>query len=196
MSSNVKHKGKLLIFSAPSGSGKTTLVKYLLANIENICFSVSATSRQPRVGETEGKEYYFVSAEMFRKKIEKNEFLEWEEVYEGVFYGTLFSEVERLRSEGHTVLFDVDVVGGLNIKKFYGDEALAVFIEAPSVEVLEQRLLKRSSDSPESIQKRLEKAKWEMSFAKDFDIIIVNDVLEEAEQETLSVVTNFLNETI
>ena len=193
MSSNAVNKGKLLIFSAPSGSGKTTLVKYLLANIENVCFSVSATSRLPRVGEIEGKEYYFMSSEMFRQKIENNEFLEWEEVYEGIFYGTLFSEVERLRSKGHTVLFDVDVVGGLNIKKYYGNEALAVFVEAPSIEVLEQRLFKRSSDSPESIQERLEKAKWEMSFAKDFDIIIVNDVLEE--QETLAIVTNFLNET-
>jgi guanylate kinase len=195
MSSNAVNKGKLLIFSAPSGSGKTTLVKYLMANIENVCFSVSATSRLPRVGEVEGKEYYFISSEMFRQKIENNEFLEWEEVYENIFYGTLVSEVEHLRSKGYAVLFDVDVVGGLNIKKYYGNEALAVFVEVPSIEVLEKRLLKRSSDSPESIQERLKKAKWEMSFAKDFDIIIVNDVLEEAEQETLALVTNFLNET-
>ena len=195
MSLNSKQKGKLLIFSAPSGSGKTTLVKYLLSKIENICFSVSATSRSPRPGELHGKDYHFVSSETFLQKVENNEFLEWEEVYENVYYGTLLSDVERLRSKGNTVLFDVDVVGGLNIKKHYGDEALAVFVEAPSIEILEQRLVNRSSDSPESIKKRIEKAKWEMSFAKDFDIIIVNDILEEAEQETLAIVTNFLRET-
>lgn len=190
---STQQKGKLLIFSAPSGSGKTTLVKHLLQNMDNLCFSVSATSRAPRTGEIDGKDYYFISQEEFQKKIEHKEFLEWEEVYKGTCYGTLLSEVEQLRSDRKNVLFDVDVVGGLNIKKYYGDEALAVFVKAPSVEVLKQRLIVRSTDSMESIQKRIDKAEWEMSFEKDFDVVIVNDNLEKAQKEILYIVNCFLS---
>lgn len=189
---SAQQKGKLLIFSAPSGSGKTTLVKHLLQNMENLCFSVSATSRAPREGETNGKDYYFISKEEFQKRVENKEFLEWEEVYKGTCYGTLLSEVERLRSDKKTVLFDVDVVGGLNIKKYYGNEALAIFVKAPSVEVLKQRLISRSTDSIESIQKRLDKAEWEMTFEKDFDVVIVNDNLEKAQKKILEIVNHFL----
>ena len=151
-------KGKLIIFSAPSGSGKTTIVKHLLRKIPGLNFSVSATSREPRAGESDGKDYYFLSEAAFRNKIRNNEFLEWEEVYPGIFYGTMKSEVERIRNEGKHVVFDVDVVGGLNIKKYYGDEALAVFIRPPSVEELRKRLQTRSTEPEEKINMRVTKA--------------------------------------
>jgi guanylate kinase len=187
-----KAKGKLLIFSAPSGSGKTTLVKHLLNEFKTLAFSVSATSRNKRMGEKQGKDYYFIDAENFRKKIEADLFLEWEEVYAGVFYGTLFEEVERLRNKGKHVVFDVDVVGGLNIKKQYGEQALAVFIKAPSLEVLAERLRHRSTDSEESIVKRLEKAKWETGFEDQFDYVLVNDNLKEAQEKMRQIVADFI----
>lgn len=187
-----KPKGKLLIFSAPSGSGKTTLVKHLLNEFKTLAFSVSATSRSKRHGEKHGKDYYFINAENFRKKIEADLFLEWEEVYEGIYYGTLFEEVERLRSKGKHVVFDVDVVGGLNIKKHYGDMALSVFIKAPSLEVLAERLRHRETDSEESITKRLEKAQWETNFEDQFDIVLVNDDLKEAHEKISQIVAEFI----
>ena len=187
-------KGKLIIVSAPSGAGKTTLVRHLLEGNLNLGFSVSATSRQQRPGETDGKDYFFMTSDAFREKIEAGDLLEWQEVYAGSFYGTLLSEVEKLRHLGKNVIFDVDVVGGMNIKKKFGKEALSVFISPPSIEVLEQRLKNRSTDSPETIAKRMEKAKWEMSFAPQFDVVVVNDNLEEARRNIYSVVEQFLSE--
>jgi guanylate kinase len=185
-------KGKLIIFSAPSGAGKTTIVKHLLNKGFNLEFSVSATSRPPRGNEKHGKDYYFLTADDFKKKIANNEFLEWEEVYTNKFYGTLKSEVERIRQEGKNVVFDVDVVGGCNIKDYYGDEALSVFVQPPSVETLEKRLKARSTDSDEVIKTRVEKAKYELSFAPRFDKIIVNDKLEEALEEAEKMLNEFL----
>lgn len=187
------NKGKLIIFSAPSGSGKTTLVRHLLNKGYNIEFSVSATSRNPRVNETNGKDYYFISANEFRKKIENNEFLEWEEVYSDNYYGTLKNEVERIRNKGKNVVFDVDVVGGCNIKNYYGNEALSVFVQAPSIEELEKRLSYRSTDSAEVIKTRIEKAKYELSFASHFDVVIVNDNLENALIEAEKIVSDFIH---
>jgi guanylate kinase len=184
--------GKLLIFSAPSGSGKTTLVKHLLNEFNELAFSVSATSRSKRSGEKHGKDYYFMSAEIFRKKIESGLFLEWEEVYDGIFYGTLLEEVERLRKKGKNVVFDVDVVGGISIKKHYGDQALSVFVKAPSLEVLAERLRRRKTDSEESITKRLQKAEWETNFEGQFDIILINDNLNEAHEKISKIVTEFI----
>ena len=187
-------KGKLIIFSAPSGAGKTTIVRHLLDKGFDLEFSVSATSRAPRHTETDGKDYYFLSAEEFAGKVKNDEFLEWEEVYKGTSYGTLKSEVERIRKAGKNVIFDLDVVGGLNIKKFYGDEALAVFVQPPSVEELRQRLKARSTETPEKIAMRIAKAEHELSFAVEFDVVIVNDDLEKAFKEAEKVVTTFLNE--
>jgi guanylate kinase len=186
-------KGKLLIFSAPSGAGKTTIVRYLLGLKLGLEFSVSATSRKKRPNEKNGKDYYFLSTEEFRQKIEMKEFIEWEEVYPGQFYGTLKHEVERIRNKGNHVVFDVDVVGGLNIKKQFGEDALAVFIQTPSFEVLEDRLRSRSTENEISLQKRLTKAIKETDYAGKFDIILVNDKLDEALLEAREIVTNFLN---
>ena len=187
-------KGKLLIFSAPSGAGKTTIVKHLLQKNFDLNFSVSATSREPRTGETHGKDYFFLSEKEFRKKIENDEFLEWEEDYKGIFYGTLKSEVERLRNSGKNVIFDVDVVGGLNIKKHYGDEALAVFVQPPSVEELKKRLRNRSTESEEKINMRIAKAEKELRYARRFDLIIINDNLDSALKIVESKVADFLSE--
>lgn len=186
-------KKKLLIFSAPSGSGKTTLVNHLLSEIDDIAFSVSATTREPRGNEQNGVEYYFMSLEEFKQRVENDEFLEWEEVYPGRCYGTLKAVVEKMREEGYHVAFDVDVVGGTNIKKYYGDEALSVFIQAPSIEALRERLVKRQTDSMEEIEKRLAKAQWEMDFAQGkFDCTIINDDLETAKRDILEAVQNFI----
>ena len=187
-------KGKLIIFSAPSGSGKTTIVKHLLTKEYGLEFSVSATSRLARGNEVNGKDYYFLSPEEFKQRVANHEFLEWEEVYSGVFYGTLLSEVERIREKGNHVIFDVDVVGGCNIKKYYGDEALSVFVQPPSVEELKNRLLSRSTDSPEVIATRVAKAEHELSFAPLFDVILINDRLEDAFKEVEGIVGNFLGE--
>lgn len=186
--------GKIIIVSAPSGAGKTTTVKHLLQQNFGLEFSVSATSRQPRPGETNGKDYYFIPESEFRQKIENREFLEWEEVYEGNLYGTLKSEVIRILNLGKSVIFDVDVVGGLNIKKFYGNDALAIFITPPSVEELEKRLKKRSTETEEKINTRIAKAKKEMEFAGQFDVIIVNDVLSTALADAEKAVAGFLTE--
>lgn len=188
-------EGKLVIFSAPSGAGKTTIVRHLLSLGLNFGFSVSATTRKPRGNEQNGKDYHFLSVEDFKNKIAQNEFLEWEEVYPGCFYGTLKSEVERMCKNGQNVLFDVDVVGGSTIKKIYGAKALAVFIQPPSIKDLELRLLERSTDSLEGIRKRVEKAEHEIGYADLFDLIIVNDKLEDALLEAEEQVKAFLDKT-
>lgn len=184
--------GKLIIFSAPSGAGKSTIVNHLLTQNLNLQFSISATSRLPRGTEKNGIEYYFLSPNEFRKKINNDEFLEYEEVYQDKFYGTLKSEVERIITSGGNVLFDVDVVGGCNIKKYYGDKALSIFIEVPSIEMLRERLLKRGTDSLEVIEGRIAKAEYEQTFASNFDKVIINDDMETAKAEALKVVREFL----
>lgn len=185
--------GKLVIFSGPSGAGKSTLVQYLKSIPElNLGFSISATSRAKRENETEGKDYYFLSIEKFKSRIEENEFLEWEEVYPGQYYGTLKSEISRLTIDGKNILFDVDVVGGTNIKRQYKDNSLAVFVQPPSTEVLEQRLKNRKSETEESIAKRVKKSKLEMTYARRFDKILINDKLELAKKEAETLVREFL----
>lgn len=187
-------KGKLIIFSAPSGSGKTTIVKHLLQEDFDLEFSISATSRPARGTEKHSKDYYFLSADEFRKKIANNEFLEWEEVYTDKYYGTLKSEVERIRNNGKNVIFDVDVVGGCNIKEYYGEEALSVFVQPPSIEELEKRLIDRSTDSSEVITTRIEKAEYELTFASQFDVIIINNKLEDALKNAEEILTKFLKQ--
>jgi len=182
----------MIIISAPSGAGKTTIVRHLLGTGLNLAFSVSATSRPIRPGEVEGREYYFMSSDEFRQKIAHDELLEWQEVYPGSYYGTLKSEVSRIHKNGQVPVFDVDVVGGLNIKKMYGMEALAIFIQPPSLEVLEQRLRARATDNEQSLQKRLEKVRWELDFAPEFDTVILNDKLEIALKQAEQSVKNFL----
>ena len=184
--------GKLIIFSAPSGAGKTTIVRHLLDQNLNLEFSISATSRGMRHTEADGKDYYFLSFEEFRKKIDNNEFLEWEEVYAGTYYGTLKSEVDRIRANGQNVIFDVDVIGGCNIKKFYGNEALAVFVQPPSVEELRNRLFSRSTDDLDVIEKRIAKAEYELTFSDQFDVIVVNEDLERAFEEAEKCIRKFI----
>ncbi len=185
--------GKLLIFSAPSGAGKTTLVRYLMDKIPSLEFSVSAASRKARKGERHGHDYYFLTAEDFRKKIANDEFVEWEEVYEDHYYGTLLSEVERIRNNGNHVVFDVDVKGGVNIKKQFGDQALAVFVKPPSVEVLKERLIGRNTETKETLKKRLDRAVYELGFEDKFDVVLINDNLEKAKEESLILVNNYIN---
>lgn len=184
--------GKLIIFSAPSGSGKSTIINHLLTEGLHLRFSISATSRAPRGTERHGVEYYFLSPEEFRRRIADGEFLEYEEVYPDKFYGTLKSEVERILGEGDNVIFDVDVVGGCNIKQQYGDRALSIFVQPPSVGELRRRLEGRGTDAPEVIESRIAKAEYELSFAERFDVIIINDRLEQAQAEVVEVVRNFL----
>ena len=187
-------KGKLIIFSAPSGSGKSTIVNWLMQEHPELklYFSISCTSRDPRGTEQNGVEYFFLTPEDFRAKIEHDEFLEYEEVYHDRFYGTLKAQVERQREAGQNVVFDVDVKGGVNIKKYYGDEALSLFIQPPSVDELRRRLEGRATDTPEAIAERLAKAEYELTFAPQFDHVVVNDDLETAKQETLRLVESFL----
>ena len=186
--------GKAIIFSAPSGSGKTTLVKHLLSKNNDLSFSISACSRPRRENERKGKDYYFFSEVDFKSKIANNEFLEWEEVYKGNYYGTLKSEIERIWNEGKNVIFDIDVIGGLNLKKYFKDRALAVFVKSPSIETLAKRLTERGSETPDSLIKRIEKAKSEMKYADQFDLIIVNDDLEISKSEAVEFVNQFLKE--
>jgi guanylate kinase len=176
--------GKALIFSAPSGSGKTTIVKHLLENNPDLGFSISASTRDRR-GRTEqdGKDYHFLTPEDFKRKIDNDEFIEWEEVYAGNFYGTLKEEIERIWSEGRNVIFDVDVKGGINLKKYFGDKALAVFVKVPTIEILKQRLMERGTESEESLSRRLFKAKFEMSFQDKFDVVLVNEDLDKSLRE-------------
>lgn len=185
---------KLIIFSAPSGSGKSTLVQYLMQQNPALAFSISCTSRAPRGTEKHGVEYYFLSPEEFRQRIANDEFLEYEEVYTDKFYGTLKSEVERLSDAGKIVLFDVDVKGGINIKKFYGDRAMSIFVQPPSIEELSRRLHGRGTDTEEVIQTRLDKAEYEMTFAPKFDHIVVNDDLDIAKADVLKLMNEFLKD--
>ena len=187
-------KGSLLIFSAPSGSGKSTIVNWLMQEHPelNLYFSISCTSRAPRGTEQNGVEYFFLTPEEFRQRIENDEFLEYEEVYENRFYGTLKEQVERQLEQGQNVVFDVDVKGGINIKKYYGERAMSLFIQPPSVEELRRRLEGRGTDTPEAIENRLAKAEYELTFAPQFDHIVVNDDLATAQAETLSLVLAFL----
>lgn len=189
----MKNSGKLIIFSAPSGAGKTTLVRHLIEIPElNLAFSVSATSRKKRGYEEDRKDYFFLSPEQFKKKIEYGEFLEWEEVYENQYYGTLKSEVDSLLKVGKNVIFDIDVVGGLNLKKIYGKEALAVFVKPPSIKHLEDRIKARMSEDNESLQKRIEKAESELTYITKFDKVILNDRLETAKKDAEIFVSDFL----
>jgi guanylate kinase len=186
-------QGKLIVFSAPSGSGKTTIVHHLLEQKElNLGFSVSATSRPKRAQEEHGRDYYFLSKEAFEKHIKNNDFLEWEEVYKDNYYGTLQAEVERIWKEGKAVIFDIDVVGGLRIKKKYPENTLAIFVQPPSLEVMEQRLRNRKTESEEKILERLNKAEKELKFATDFDVILINDDLETAKKGAIRLVETFL----
>jgi guanylate kinase len=185
-------RGKAIIVSAPSGAGKTTIVKHLLAAIPRLEFSVSACSRAKREGETHAKDYYFISADDFKDKIRHDEFVEWQEVYPGSYYGTLKSEMDRIWSQGKTPIFDVDVVGGLNLKKYFGARGLAVFIQPPSIGELENRLKKRGTETGETLQKRISKAVYELSFAPQFDEVIVNDNLKIKCMEIVTLVETFL----
>ena len=185
-------KGKAIIISAPSGSGKTTIVKYLVQNNPDLGFSISASTRDKRGRvEEDGKDYYFLTPDEFKSRIDRGEFIEWEEVYEGNFYGTLKSEVQRLWDENKIIIFDVDVKGALNLKKFFGDSAIAVFISTPSEETLKQRLTDRSTESEEALSRRLFKARFEQSFADQFDLILVNDDLESAFSNAQKILEDF-----
>jgi len=185
-------KGKLIIFSAPSGSGKSTIIQYLLQQNLGLTFSISATTRPPRGTEQDGVEYFFLSVDDFRKRIEEGDLLEYEEVYPGRLYGTLKSQVDKQLGNGKNIVFDVDVKGGCNIKKIYGERALSIFIQPPSIEELRHRLISRGTDSPSVIEDRLARAAYELTLASKFDKIIVNDSLEKAEVETLATVRTFL----
>lgn len=184
--------GKAVIFSAPSGAGKTTIVKHLLNQYDILSFSISACSRGQRPNETHGVDYYFLSINEFKEKIARNEFVEWEEVYADNFYGTLRSEVERIWKEGKVVIFDVDVVGGVNLKKYFGDKALAIFVKPPSIQHLRNRLSQRATETDESIERRMAKAEKEMGFAVHFDYVLHNDILSKALTEAESIVEQFI----
>lgn len=184
--------GKLIIFSAPSGSGKSTIINYLLKQELNLQFSISATSRQPRGQEEHGREYYFLTAEEFRKKIENDEFLEYEEVYTDRYYGTLKSEVQRILDNGANVIFDLDVLGGCNVKKYYGEKALSIFIKPPSIDELRNRLQARKTETQEQIEIRIARAEKELAHSDQFDVVIVNDELHKAQEKTLNVISRFL----
>jgi guanylate kinase len=189
--------GKAIIFSAPSGSGKTTIVKHLLANNPDLGFSISASTRDKR-GRTEvdGKDYYFLTPEEFKRKIDNDEFIEWEEVYSGNFYGTLKSEIERIWKEGKNVVFDVDVRGGLNLKRYFGDRALAVFVSVPSLEVLQTRLNERGTETEESLSRRMYKAKFETTFKDQFDVVLLNEDLDKALAEAQRLYDEFKKKEI
>ena len=188
------HKGKALIFSAPSGSGKTTIVRHLLDTFPQLSFSISACTRDRRGrNEDNGKDYYFMTPEEFKNKIDNNEFVEWEEVYPGNFYGTLKSEVERIWADGKHVIFDVDVKGGLSLKKYFGNKALAVFVKAPNLEVLNERLSDRGTETEDSLSQRMFKAKFEMSFEEKFDVTLVNKELKKSLIEAEKMCSKFIN---
>lgn len=189
-------KGKVIIFSAPSGSGKSTIINWLMQHSElHLTFSISCTSRAPRGTERHGVEYFFLSPEEFRQRIANNEFLEYEEVYHDRFYGTLKSQVEKQLEAGQNVVLDIDVKGACNIKEYYQDEALALFIQPPSIEALRQRLEGRGTDAPEVIEQRIARAEFELSYAPKFDRVVVNDVLQQAQQQALDIISAFIHET-
>lgn len=185
-------EGKLVIISAPSGAGKTTIVRYLLKSGLNLSFSISATTRPLRGDEIDGKDYFFMTVPQFRKKVENNEFVEWEEVYQNLLYGTLRSELDRIWGEGNHVLFDVDVKGGIELKKKFGTKSIAIFIMPPSVDELKNRLIERATDNQEKIMMRVEKAREELKLANQFDTVVINRHLGEAKKETFKIVSSFL----
>ena len=189
-------RGRLIIFSAPSGTGKSTIISWLMKEHKelNLAFSISCTSRAPRGTEQNGVEYFFLTPEEFRQRIDNNEFLEYEEVYENRFYGTLKAQVERQLEAGQNVVFDVDVKGGVNIKQFYGDEALSLFIQPPSINELRRRLEHRATDAPDVIDQRIARAEYELTFADKFDKIVINDILDYAEADALEIIQTFLND--
>lgn len=192
MTSNNSSNNKVIIFSAPSGSGKSTIVNHLLSKYPFLEFSISATSRAPRGEEKHGKEYFFFTTEEFERLISQEAFVEYEEVYKGSYYGTLKSEIERIWAKGHTILFDIDVKGGVNLKKIFGDAAMAVFVKPPCVEELRKRLIGRGTDTPEAIEKRVAKAAEELTYEKYFDVILVNDRLEESLAEAEGLIDSFV----
>ena len=184
---------KVIIFSAPSGSGKSTIIGHLLKRVPGLEFSISATSRKPRQGEQDGKDYYFLTEEDFKQRVSEDKFVEWVEVYQGTCYGTLKSEIERIWDKGNTVIFDVDVLGGVSLKKIFGEKALSIFIQPPSIEVLEQRLRNRDTQPEQSLRKRIERAEMELQYSNQLDVVVVNDNLDTAINETETIVNNFLN---
>ena len=192
MTNNVNEK--VVIICAPSGSGKTSIVKCLLDSGLPLALSVSATSRTKRAQETDGKDYYFISADEFRKRVANGEFLEWQEVYAGQYYGTLLSELTRIWEAGNAVIFDVDVLGGLNIKKHFGDNALSIFVKPPTLECLKQRLLGRGTETEETLKKRLDKSEYELSFENKFDKVVLNDTLSVAQKEAYNLIAVFLKQ--
>lgn len=185
---------KVIIFSAPSGAGKTTVVSHLMKRNNYFGFSISACTREPRENEVNGKDYHFLSLEDFKQKIEENAFIEWEEVYPNKFYGTLKSEIERLWQEGKIVVFDVDVKGGINLKEYFGEKALSVFVKAPSLDIIKKRLFARQTESAETLETRLQKAEYEMTFASQFDKILINDNLEETLKEVDQIASQLIEE--
>lgn len=189
----MENNQKVVIFSAPSGSGKSTIIGRLLQRIPNMEFSISATSRKPRAGEQNGREYYFLSHDEFKQRVAAGDFVEWVEVYEGTCYGTLKSEIERIWQKGNIVIFDVDVLGGVSLKQIFGDKALSIFIQPPSVEELEKRLINRGTESEESLRKRIERAEMELQYSSKHDITVINDDLEKAVSETETIVKHFLH---
>ncbi|TAG54460.1 MAG: guanylate kinase [Cytophagales bacterium] len=190
----MKTQGKAIIFSAPSGSGKTTIVKYLLEELNNLSFSISACSREKRNNEIEGQDYYFLTAKDFKKKIDNGEFIEWEEVYTNNYYGTLTTEIERIWNSGKHVIFDVDVKGGLSLKKYFGEKALSIFVKIPDFQILESRLRGRGTDAEEKIIQRLSKAKEEIKFMPLFDIILENNELSITLENSKKIISNFIEE--
>ena len=188
----MRNMGKAIIVTAPSGSGKTTIVKRLLEQVQELAFSISATTRSKREGEVDASDYYFYSAEEFEHHVKEGDFIEWEEVYPGKRYGTLKEDVNRLWSEGKCVIFDVEVKGAMNLKQYFGDNSLAIFIRVPSLEVLEERLRGRQTESEVSIRERLDRTAYELSFEKHFDLTVINDDLDHATEEVVSVVQNFV----
>lgn len=185
--------GKLILFAAPSGSGKTTIIKHLLELDLNLSFSVSATTRPKRETEQHGKDYFFLTQEEFKEKINNGSFLEWEEVYEGTYYGTLKTEVDKELQKGKNILFDIDVIGAINIKKIYENQALALFIKPPSIEILKERLLIRNTESEHTLQKRIGKAEYELTFEDQFDITIINENIFDAQEEAKQIILNFIS---
>ena len=189
----MENNQKVIIFSAPSGSGKSTIIDHLLKRVPNMEFSISATSRKPRAGEENGREYYFLSHDEFKQRVAAGDFVEWVEVYEGTCYGTLKSEIERIWQKGNVVIFDVDVLGGVSLKEIFGDKALSIFIQPPSVEELEKRLRNRGTETEESLRKRIERAEMELQYSSKHDVTVINDDLEKAVNQTETIVNNFLN---
>jgi guanylate kinase len=189
----MSQKGKIVVLVAPSGSGKSSIAKYVLSSIDNLVFSVSATTRPTRPGEQDGIEYYFISKEEFNKRIENEDFLEWEEFYKGKRYGTLKSDVEEKLNSGYFCLLDIEIEGAMNVKQMYGDDCLAIFVKPPSLEVLEQRLRDRGTETEQTLRERLDRAKKEITYQDKFDVVVINDKLDQAQKEAEEIIRSFMN---